>query len=112
MCDGVWRASRERPPTTVAHMSVAPNPASVSGYEARWEQHNAERRSQILLAMIELLEESPPGADISVAAIAKRAYREQRPVLEIAREDSGLPEAELKRLLDPAALTRGGIHDQ
>jgi len=45
------------------------------------------------------------------AAIAKRAYREQRPVLEIAREDSGLPEAELKRLLDPAALTRGGIHD-
>ncbi|MCH1908046.1 class II fumarate hydratase [Stenotrophomonas sp. Y6] len=45
------------------------------------------------------------------AAIAKRAYREQRPVLEVAREDSGLPEAELKRLLDPAALTRGGIHD-
>ncbi|MDX1881633.1 TetR/AcrR family transcriptional regulator [Mycobacterium sp. SMC-18] len=54
-------------------MSVAPNSASVSGYEARWEQHNAERRAQILLAMIELLEESPPGADISVAAIAKRA---------------------------------------
>ncbi|WHL17567.1 class II fumarate hydratase [Stenotrophomonas acidaminiphila] len=45
------------------------------------------------------------------AAIAKRAYREQRPVLEIAREDSGLPEAELRRLLAPAALTRGGIHD-
>jgi len=45
------------------------------------------------------------------AAIAKRAYREQRPVLDIAREDSGLPEAELRRLLDPAALTRGGIHD-
>ncbi|MGX9720421.1 class II fumarate hydratase [Stenotrophomonas acidaminiphila] len=45
------------------------------------------------------------------AAIAKRAYREQRPVLEVAREDSGLPEAELKRLLDPVALTRGGIHE-
>lgn len=45
------------------------------------------------------------------AAIAKRAYKEQRPVLDVAREDSGLPEAELKRLLDPAALTRGGIHD-
>ncbi|MCG8276574.1 class II fumarate hydratase [Stenotrophomonas sp. NLF4-10] len=44
------------------------------------------------------------------AAIAKRAYKEQRPVLDVAREDSGLPEAELKRLLDPAALTRGGIH--
>lgn len=46
------------------------------------------------------------------AAIAKRAYREQRPVLEVAVEDSGLSEAELKRLLDPATLTRGGIHGQ
>jgi fumarate hydratase class II len=44
------------------------------------------------------------------AAIAKRAYREGRPVLDVALEDSGLPAAELKKLLDPAALTRGGIH--
>ncbi|KRG43994.1 aspartate ammonia-lyase [Stenotrophomonas pictorum JCM 9942] len=44
------------------------------------------------------------------AAIAKRAYKEQRPVLEVAVEDSGLSETELKRLLDPAALTLGGIH--
>lgn len=44
------------------------------------------------------------------AAIAKRAYRENRPVLDVALEDSGLPAAQLRRLLDPAALTRGGIH--
>ena len=44
------------------------------------------------------------------AAIAKRAYKEQRPVLDVAKEDSGLSEAELRRLLDPAALTAGGIH--
>src|SRR5690606_34326295 len=44
------------------------------------------------------------------AAIAKRAYRENRPVFDIALEDSGLPAADLRRLLDPAALTRGGIH--
>src|SRR5690606_11718416 len=43
------------------------------------------------------------------AAIAKRAYREGRPVFEIALEDSGLAADELRRLLDPAALTRGGI---
>ena len=43
------------------------------------------------------------------AAIAKRAYAERRPVLEVAVEMTGLPEAELRRLLDPAALTRGGI---
>ena len=46
------------------------------------------------------------------AAIAKRAYREGRPVFEIALEDSGLPAARLKKLLDPAALTRGGIHGE
>ena len=45
------------------------------------------------------------------AAIAKRAYADGRPVLEVAREMSGLPEKELRKLLDPAALTRGGIRD-
>ena len=44
------------------------------------------------------------------AAIAKQAYREGRPVLEVAREATGLPEAKLRKLLDPAALARGGIH--
>ena len=43
------------------------------------------------------------------AAIAKRAYAEGRPVLEIAIQDSGLDAAQLKRLLDPALLTQGGI---
>jgi fumarate hydratase class II len=43
------------------------------------------------------------------AAIAKKAYRERRPVFEVALEDSGLDAAELRRLLDPAALTEGGI---
>jgi fumarate hydratase class II len=44
------------------------------------------------------------------AAIAKRAYGEKRPVFDVALEDSGLSATELKKLLDPAALTRGGIH--
>jgi len=43
------------------------------------------------------------------AAIAKRAYKENRPVLDVALEDSGLDAATLKKLLDPAALTWGGI---
>src|SRR3546814_13581915 len=42
------------------------------------------------------------------AAIAKRAYKEGRPVFDVALDDSGLPAARLKKLLDPAALTRGG----
>jgi fumarate hydratase class II len=43
------------------------------------------------------------------AAIAKRAYKEGRPVLDVALEDSGLSKAELQKLLDPVALTKGGI---
>ena len=43
------------------------------------------------------------------AAIAKQAYREGRPVLEVAVEATGMPEARLRTLLDPLALTKGGI---
>jgi fumarate hydratase, class II len=43
------------------------------------------------------------------AAIAKRAYAEGRPVFDVALEMSGLAADELRRLLDPATLTRGGI---
>src|SRR5688572_24838532 len=45
------------------------------------------------------------------AAIAKQAYKEGRAVLEVAVEATGLPEKELRRLLDPTALTRGGIQE-
>jgi fumarate hydratase class II len=44
------------------------------------------------------------------AAIAKRAYAEGRPVFDVALEMSGLKEEELRRLLDPAVLTKGGLH--
>lgn len=43
------------------------------------------------------------------AAIAKQAYKEGRTVLDVAREKSGLDEASLKHLLDPAELTKGGL---
>jgi fumarate hydratase class II len=44
------------------------------------------------------------------AAIAKQAYKEGRAVLDVAVERSGLPEKQLRKLLDAAALTKGGIH--
>ena len=43
------------------------------------------------------------------AAIAKRAYAERRPVLEVALEMTDLSEEQLKKLLDPTLLTQGGI---
>ncbi|HEY4645225.1 MAG TPA: class II fumarate hydratase [Steroidobacteraceae bacterium] len=43
------------------------------------------------------------------AAIAKQAYREGKPIREIAQKMTGLAKEELDRLLDPAELTKGGI---
>jgi fumarate hydratase class II len=43
------------------------------------------------------------------AAIAKQAYRQGRPIRDVAAQMTDLPRDELARLLDPAELTRGGI---
>jgi fumarate hydratase class II len=43
------------------------------------------------------------------ASTAKQAYKEKRPILDVALETTGLSKDELKKLLDPLALTRGGI---
>jgi len=43
------------------------------------------------------------------AAIAKRALAEGRPIREVAAEMTDLDERRLAKLLDPAALTRGGV---
>jgi len=43
------------------------------------------------------------------AATAKQAYKEGRPIKDVARETTGLSDAELDRLLDPRELTTGGI---
>ncbi len=42
------------------------------------------------------------------AEIAKAAYRDDRPVIDVAVEMTGLSREELEKLLDPASLTRGG----
>jgi fumarate hydratase class II len=43
------------------------------------------------------------------AAIAKKAYAEGVPILQMAQRLTDLPAEELRRLLDPAELTQGGI---
>jgi len=44
------------------------------------------------------------------AATAKQAYKQGRPILDVAIETTGLPKARLRALLDPMALTKGGVH--
>jgi len=44
------------------------------------------------------------------AATAKQAYKQKRPIMDVALETTGLSKDELEKLLDPAELTKGGIH--
>jgi fumarate hydratase class II len=43
------------------------------------------------------------------AEIVKRAYAQRRSILEVAGEMTDIPPAELRQLLDPARLTKGGL---
>ena len=43
------------------------------------------------------------------AYIAKKAYKESRPIIEVAAEETDLSESKLKKLLDPSKLSKGGI---
>ena len=43
------------------------------------------------------------------ANIAKKAYKQQRSIIEVAHEETGMPLQRLKGILNPAKLTRGGV---
>ena len=43
------------------------------------------------------------------AKIAKRAYHERRPIIDVAVEDTEIDRDELLKILDPSELTRGGL---
>ena len=46
---------------------------------------------------------------LKAAEIAKQAYKQKRPILDVAEEMTELSRAELEKLLDPRHLTSGGI---
>jgi fumarate hydratase class II len=79
---------------------------AIAGFTVRQDRlRDALGRNPILVTAL-----NPVIGYEKAAAIAKQAYREGRPVLEVAREATGLPEKRLRELLDPAALAKGGIH--
>lgn len=43
------------------------------------------------------------------AYIAKKAYEDNRPIIDVAAEETSLSSAKLKKLLDPAKLSKGGF---
>lgn len=61
------------PVDTLLPVGNAERSRQIDKRSVRWNQHNAARRSQILDAAIELIEEHPPGTEIRVQEIADRA---------------------------------------
>ncbi|HEX4853151.1 class II fumarate hydratase [Arenimonas sp.] len=80
--------------------------AAIAGFTVRKARlDEALARNPILVTAL-----NPVIGYEKAAAIAKQAYREGRPVLEVAREATGLDDKLLRKMLDPALLARGGIH--
>jgi fumarate hydratase class II len=88
-----------------ANVSRALADAAVSGFvvnESRLK--DALARNPILVTAL-----NPVIGYEKGAAIAKKAYAEGKPIIEVAAKNTDLPLSELQALLDPAALTEGGI---
>jgi len=89
----------------LANVSRALADTSILGFKVRTDRIAAALdRNPILVTAL-----NPVIGYEKGAATAKQAYKEGRPILDVARDTTGLPEAELKRYLDPMALTKGGI---
>ena len=79
---------------------------SIAGFKVR-EDHikQALDKNPILVTALNAVIGYDKGA-----ATAKQAYKEGRPILDVALETTGLPRDKLKELLDPMVLTKGGVH--
>ncbi len=81
---------------------------TVAGFQVDQERIAAPlARNPILVTAL-----NPEIGYLRAAEIARRAYDEQRPILEVALEMTDLSESRLRTLLDPARLTRGGLGDR
>ncbi len=90
----------------LANASVQLADAAIAGFTVREDRvAEAVARNPILVTAL-----NPVIGYEKGAATAKQAYKEGRPILDVARETTGLSEKKLKKLLDPALLAKGGIH--
>ena len=54
---------------------------------------------------------SPHIGYAKAADLAKRALKERKTLLEVALEEKVMPEADLRRILDPLPMTKGGVQE-
>jgi len=89
----------------LANASTVLADKAIAGFTVNVDNINkALDRNPILVTALNLVIGYEQGA-----AIAKKAYAEGRAVKDVAKEMTDLTDEELDRLLDPAALTEGGI---
>jgi fumarate hydratase class II len=89
----------------LANASTALADKAIAGFEVNDDNlREPLERNPILVTALNAVIGYEKGAEI-----AKRAYAEGRPLIEVAREMTDLSEEELGELLDPARLTAGGL---
>jgi fumarate hydratase class II len=78
---------------------------ALSGFTVREDRlQEALGRNPILVTAL-----NPVIGYARAAEIAKQAYQEGRPILDVAEEQTDISREELERLLDPEKLTQGGV---
>ncbi|GAB4173276.1 MAG: class II fumarate hydratase [Wenzhouxiangellaceae bacterium] len=78
---------------------------AISGFRVREDRIKAALdRNPILITALNRVIGYEKGA-----AIAKQAYKEGRPIIDVAMEATGMRRDELEKLLDPLKLAHGGI---
>ena len=92
--------------TLASNASLILADKAIAGFRVRENNINASLyRNPVLVTAL-----NPIIGYMKAAGIARQAYKEQRSILDVAREKTDIPEQELKQILDPAQLTKGGIN--
>ncbi|EKO3440954.1 class II fumarate hydratase [Vibrio fluvialis] len=78
---------------------------AITGFTVREDHINiALGKNPILVTAL-----NPVIGYLKAAEIAKLAYQQGRPIIDVALENTALSRAELERILNPATLVKGGI---
>jgi len=90
----------------LANAVIALADKAIAGFKVREDNiKDALARNPILVTALNAVIGYDKGA-----ATAKQAYKEGRPIIDVALETTGLSRKQLETLLDPTTLTKGGIH--
>ncbi|MBO0212133.1 class II fumarate hydratase [Vibrio sp. Vb2880] len=89
----------------LANSAIALADKAIAGFTVREDHINiALGKNPILVTAL-----NPVIGYLKAAEIAKQAYKEGRPIIDVAAEKTSLTRQELEHLLDPATLAKGGI---